>query len=316
MLRVLTYHRIANSKDTPHLDPALVSATPDAFRKQMLHLKQHYRPVSLDEVVHAFRHGRPLPDRAVHVTVDDAYRDFGEVTWPILKELGIPVTVFVPTAYPGDPERAFWWDRLHRAESQACSAAWAELHPRREHVVDPTGVDPDLRTSLRLLPHDETEQWVDSTCGAIGLDGPATGSRSPVLSWDELRELRSQGVAFGAHTRNHVALSRVDPARARREIRQSLDDLSRELGGAHWALAYPYGMYDQTVADIAADEGCVLGFTCDDGLNPPSATDPMRVHRTNITPRTTPTVFAIRMQPWFAAIDRWRHRHERDRLNR
>jgi peptidoglycan/xylan/chitin deacetylase (PgdA/CDA1 family) len=316
MLRVLTYHRIAKSADTPHLDPALVSATPDVFRKQMLHLKEHYRPVPLDDVVHAFRHGGALPDRAVHVTFDDAYRDFGEIAWPVLRELEIPATVFVPTAYPGDPDRAFWWDRLHRAESHASPSAWADLLPRGEYAVGPNGVHADLRTSLRLLPHDETEQWIASTCEVVGLNDPSAGSGSPVLSWDELRELRSQGVSIGAHTRNHVALSRVDPDRARSEIRQALDDLSRELGEARWTIAYPYGMYDDTVAEVAADEGCVLGFTCDDGLNPPGETDPMRVHRTNITLRTTPTVFAIRMQPWFAAIDRWRHRHERGRSNR
>jgi hypothetical protein len=70
-------------------------------------------------------------------------------------------------------------------------------------------------------------------------------------------------------------------------------------------------MCNGTVARIAAEEGCVLGFTGEDGLNRPGAVDPLRLRRSNITMRTSPSVFAIRMLPWCADLDRWRHRHER-----
>ena len=309
MLRVLTYHRIADPADTSDLDPKLVSATPDVFRDQMRHLRKRYRPVSLEDVVAAFRRGRALPDRAVHVTVDDAYRDFGEFAWPILRELRIPVTVFVPTAYPGDPERAFWWDRLHRIEARTAGASNDAI--THDALLTEVGDAKETRELLRLLPHDEAEYRVDVACSAVGLGTTSVAMHAAVLSWDELRELQSEGVRFGAHTRNHVALTRVEPDRARREIRRSLDDLSRELGEGARTIAYPYGIHDETIAEMAADEGCLLGFTSDDGLARPGRTDPMRIPRTNITPRTTPVAFAIRMLPWFTLIDRWRHRHQR-----
>jgi hypothetical protein len=75
-------------------------------------------------------------------------------------------------------------------------------------------------------------------------------------------------------------------------------------------------MYDRTVTRIAAEEGCMLGFTCDDGLSRPGLTDPLQLQRTNITMRTSPAVFALRMLPWFVEIDRLRHRRERERSTR
>jgi peptidoglycan/xylan/chitin deacetylase (PgdA/CDA1 family) len=57
--------------------------------------------------------------RSVHVT--DAYRDFCTVAWPILSELGIPVTMFIPTVIPDQVDRAYWWDRLHRAGCRVSS---------------------------------------------------------------------------------------------------------------------------------------------------------------------------------------------------
>ena len=318
MLRVIAYHRIAEASDNPDLDPALVSASPDSFRRQMEHLRRWYRPLSLREIVEAFDEGRAFPSRAVHVTVDDAYRDFKDTTWPILRALGIPVTLFVPTAYPGEQERSFWWDRLHRAGDAATdSDAWRRLHERTDTDNDappPFRRTTDLRAALRLLPHDDTESLVDQACRSARDGGrvpTATAVAPSVLSWDELRALQAEGVGIGTHTRHHVALTRADPGRVREEIRLSLADLDRELGQARRPIAYPYAMWDASVARIAQEEGCVLGFTGDDGLNQPGTTDPMRLHRSNITPRTSPSLFAIRMLPWCANVDRWRHRHER-----
>jgi peptidoglycan/xylan/chitin deacetylase (PgdA/CDA1 family) len=317
MLRVITYHRIGDSAATPDLDPQLVSATPEAFERQMEHLRRWYEPLELSDIIEAFGTGRPLPNRSVHVTVDDAYRDFSEIAWPILKRLEIPVTVFVPTAFPGDEVRSFWWDRLHRAGIDSASTTWSK---RLESVGAVAGVSNgppgkgELRDLLRRLPPEMTESIMDEACHetmTASEDGAVATRRAAVLSWHELRELRDEGVTFGAHTRHHVALPYVDLASIRQEIRRSLEDLTRELGSGSWAIAYPYGMCNATVARIAEEEGCVLGFTCEDGLNRPGFTDPLRLRRSNITPRTTPPVFAIRMLPWCARIDRWRHRHER-----
>ena len=40
---------------------------------------------------------------AVLVTFDDAYADFAEHAWPVLRAHGISPLLFVPTAFPGDP---------------------------------------------------------------------------------------------------------------------------------------------------------------------------------------------------------------------
>ena len=89
----------------------------------MRHLQRRYRVVSLAGVLEAARRRTPLPARAVLVTFDDAYRDFLDAAWPILEKHRIPATMFVPTAYAAEPERSFWWDRLHRCFTNTTRAA-------------------------------------------------------------------------------------------------------------------------------------------------------------------------------------------------
>ena len=54
--------------------------------------------VPLFDVVTALQNNTPLPDRAVAITVDDAYRSFLTDGWPKFKAAGFPVTLFVATA--------------------------------------------------------------------------------------------------------------------------------------------------------------------------------------------------------------------------
>jgi peptidoglycan/xylan/chitin deacetylase (PgdA/CDA1 family) len=303
-LRVLCYHRVADPARTPGLDPSLVSATPKTFRSQMRHLSRHYRVVTLDEVLAAFRGGQLLPHRAVLLTFDDAYRDFADEAWPILRDLALPATLFVPTAYPGHPDRAFWWDRLHRIMEVRDGAGRGEGSRRNA----PRGPAPrDYRARLKGLSHQEAVAMVDRM-EASGPAPSAPGSEPPaVLDWDELRELGKEGVSLGAHTRWHSALTRATEETIREELRGSLEDLRSRVEGVPIIVSYPYGLHDDRIIRIAREEGFDLGFTCLGGLNRVGRTDPLRLRRTTVSLRTTPLLFRVRMLPWFATLDRWRH---------
>ena len=111
---IVTYHRIALPGD-PDLADALIDAYPPDFEAQMRYLAGRYTVISAWDLVRALREDYRLPERALVITFDDGYRCFQDTALPILRRLGLPVTLFVPTAYPGDPEQPFWWDAIYRA---------------------------------------------------------------------------------------------------------------------------------------------------------------------------------------------------------
>jgi len=318
MLRVLTYHRIADPSSALHLNPRLISASPEEFAAQIRFLATHYRVVGLEDVLVAFETHRSLPRRSVLITFDDAYRDFMDIAWPILQAHRVPATLFVPTAYPDRPERAFWWDRLYRCctdparpELVLPSCGPLPLRTQEERQVA-------LRAAARLVkshPHDHAMALVEEICEQLGEED--SGHHS-VLGWDELRLLSRDGVSLCPHTQWHPLLTRVSGSRARTEISASLTDMRRELDDVLPAFAYPDGAHDDESVDIVRQEGFTLAFTQLDGHNDPRRTDRLRLYRTNITPRTNLRILRLRLQTWFSHIDRWRHRrqaHDRHRLS-
>ena len=306
-LRILTYHRVLDPGRADTRDPSTISATPDGFERQMRYVAKWYDVVSASDVLDAWRGRHALPRRPVLITFDDACRDFADVAWPILTRCALPATLFVPTAFPDQPQRHFWWHRLHGAF----------MSTRLAEVADPAlGVlvmsTPEARrTGLRLvqrrlkaMPHGEAMDAVERLCRRLG---EAHVPRNDVLTWRELRRLAAEGVTLGAHTRTHPALTRLSADQAREEIRGSRDDLERETGETPRMFAYPFGDCDEATARLVREEGFELAVTCRDGHNRPSA-DPFRLCRTNISGRTTPLILAFRLTGAGARVDRWRHR--------
>jgi hypothetical protein len=166
-----------------------------------------------------------------------------------------------------------------------------------------------IQNHLTITPHFESMQLVDSLCAELGLSRVQGGS---VLSWDQLRQLASEGLTLGSHTRTHAILTKVTPKQLKEEIRGSQEDLQREIGACLPIFCYPNGNHNDAVVSVLREQGIRLAFTTLSGPNRLGSLDPLRLHRTVITPRTTPAIFCLRLLPLGIQLDAWRDRKQRD----
>ncbi|MCI0487460.1 MAG: polysaccharide deacetylase family protein [Blastocatellia bacterium] len=163
-----------------------------------------WQAISLREAVRNVGLERPFPDRSFAITFDDGYRAVYKEAFPILRQLGIPATVFLTV---GEKARAH---------------AWA--------------------TEDRL---------------------PSLNGRE-MLDWSEIREMHESGIfQFGAHTLSHPDLTRLTPAEAEAEMRDSKAIIEDALSTAVDCFAYPFGRYDRRTRDIAAR---YFRYACSDKL--------------------------------------------------
>jgi peptidoglycan/xylan/chitin deacetylase (PgdA/CDA1 family) len=324
LLWVLTYHRVDEPAARPELDPDLISATPAAFARQAAYLAEHCRVVSLADVLAALDGRHELPPRAVLVTFDDAYRDFAEHAWPILRRHNLPVTLFVPTSYPDQPRR-FWWDRLHRALTLAAARQGFLDGPLGRHMLaspsDVAAARRAIKQHVKTLPHADAMRQIDRLCagaetapheaapGEAAHDETATGNAGPaangppVLGWDELRRLHAEGVTLAPHTQTHPLLHRVSDAEAAREASGSLADLRREIGADVPAvLAYPSGGHDDGVARNVRRLGFAAAFTTDRGANRLASIDRQRIRRINVGRGTSLPLLRAQLLPCAAWV--------------
>jgi len=305
-LRILTYHRIAEVDESRLLDPRLISTTPTLFERQMEYLAGHYHVVSLEDVVDAVERGTPLPPGATLITFDDAYADLATHAFPVVKRLRLPATVFVPTAYPDHPERAFWWDRLYRA-LMGTSVRQVDVGPlgclptstRQERVQSTRR----LQNHVLTLPHAEAMALVDRVCGELNATPIITHS---VLRWQELQGAIADGITVAAHTQTHPVLSNVSLEHARAEIAGSQADIQREIGRTFPVFCYPNGNHSPDIVALLKQMNFTVGLTTCNGHNALRRADPLRLNRQHISKKWSLPVFRLRLSKLGGYLELWR----------
>ncbi len=118
---ILAYHSVSPSWQVD------TSVTPERLREQLLLLQSKgYRGVTLSEAL------RTSKRRKVMVaSFDDAHISVYTLAKPILEELGVPGTIFVPTDYPDSGRPMAWkgydmWVGTPHEEELACMS-WDQL---------------------------------------------------------------------------------------------------------------------------------------------------------------------------------------------
>jgi peptidoglycan/xylan/chitin deacetylase (PgdA/CDA1 family) len=72
-----------------------------------------YAVLPVRRIIEDIRAGRPLPDRAVGITIDDGFVSVIAEAWPRFKKAGLPFTLFTATDYHHQPIRGYMtWDQI------------------------------------------------------------------------------------------------------------------------------------------------------------------------------------------------------------
>jgi peptidoglycan/xylan/chitin deacetylase (PgdA/CDA1 family) len=244
---VLAYHRVVERvrDDGPIIPSLCISA--DSFRRQMEQARRELEVLTLSEALAAIDGTRPLERDAFAVTFDDGYRDVFLRAAPILADLRVPATLFVPSGFVGTRKR-FVHDRLY-------SALWR----RRAHADAARMVD----ELIARHPADHLEA-IASELERRAPTAPAPDDETRVLEPRELRALADAGWEIGAHTVDHRVLVHEPEDRVEDQLLLPKIDLESWTGRPCRYFAYCNGHHTpQLVSALkrCGYEGAVT--TCD-----------------------------------------------------
>lgn len=270
-LTILAYHSIVR---TPMAFPVWSFLEEASFRSQMAYLKEHFRVVSLTEGVRQIKKGDargPL----IAITFDDGYQNNFDVAFPILRENGLPATVFLATGFVGTP-RVPWDCQLFQAlaGTRKSRLEWNGKRFTLSRPGERAGAFREIGAALKARPHHELLSGLRGVLDRLGHDPEvATEEFSPcrMLSRSAVTEMAESGlVEFGAHTHSHAILSHLSGSEKRKEIERSIVAVQDLTGRPCRLFAYPNGRpgdYDRESIEILKECGVRTAVTTREGPN-------------------------------------------------
>lgn len=280
---VLCYHNIVPDGTPRALGEAFLGVPNSVFTRQIRYLAARYRFRTFD--------GGPRDDRsqrtALVVTFDDGYRAVRDYAAPLLRDLGIPAYIFVNPAFVGgwhprdrlmalalygsaravQAVEAFLGVRLPGGEPADRARRFLLVRRPMWRTIARRGEAALAEIETLFAQHGDERVWE-------GLSGSA------LLSWDDLRTLRGEGLRIGNHTQHHLELHALPADAVRREIREAQGALRGHVGADEPVIAYPRGKWSPGVQEEARRAGYRWGLLADPGrvhLDRPTLTAPRLV---------------------------------------
>ena len=157
---ILQYHHV--DVDTP----ASTTTSPDLFAAHLDHLAEHdFRVVPLGPVLQALTVGNALPDSTVCLTFDDAWRDVATCAWPMVRERGWTLTLFVATgAVDAGEKDVLTWDEMRVLAAEGMTFAPHSVHHDHQGRPGSNGAQAEapadtLDTRRQRLAADVATSW-------------------------------------------------------------------------------------------------------------------------------------------------------------
>lgn len=283
-LTVVMYHYVRDLQNSRF--PEIKGCDVRLFKEQVLYIKKHYNPVTVEQVLDAKENGTQLPDHAILLTFDDAYADHFAYAFPILEHEHIQ-GVFFPPVKAVTEHIVLDVNKVHFILASTPSEKMPQLLSELQRMVemnkeeynldsfdsyfeklavanrfDPKEVIFVKRLLQVALPEDLRRKMVHELFEkSVDMD-EAMFSRELYMTIDQIKCMVDCGMHVGSHGYDHYWLSSLSKEKQAFEIAKSIEFIKMVGGDVNnWTIGYPYGDYNEDTITLLKQNGCRMGFT-------------------------------------------------------
>ncbi|KPJ59527.1 MAG: hypothetical protein AMJ46_10965 [Latescibacteria bacterium DG_63] len=231
----------------------------DWFAATLKRVGSFYRFISAEEI-ESYYYGNATFNSCCHVCFDDGEKSVYENAFPVLRDMNVPATVFVSPKIIAEG-RNYWFQELRHIRRQVGD----EL--LKERICEALGCKHAEMREYRVLSILKTLKLADimRAIETVKEKDRIEISTAHNMTTNQLLELiDSSVVTIGAHTLNHPILSNESDEDAEREIRESIEQLSKLINKDVRIFSYPNGTaldYGKREQSLLRQHGIRLAVT-------------------------------------------------------
>lgn len=283
-LLILAYHGISLSDEHIWNGSQFLSADIFGTRLEMLR-KSNCVVLPLGEAVERL-YANDLPNRAVAITFDDGTSDFYRRAFPLFKEFGFPVTLYLTTFYSHYQKPVFdlmcsyllWKGRSRTLDLKQLTGQDLKADLRRRDFRESVLSQIHIFANSQKLSAYEKDAFATSLAAHLDVDYAALLEQRILhnLTAEEVGRLAADGVDIQLHTHRHR--TPIDQQLFLREIEDNRKSILGMTGTTATHFCYPSGRYHPAFLPWLRESGVVSATTCERGFASRSS-DPLLLPR-------------------------------------
>ena len=266
---VLMFHRVINEND--YIFNRNIQVTQDYLEDILRYfIYNNIDIVTLDECYNRIT-AEGKVKRFVAFTFDDGYTDNLINALPVFEKFDAPFALFLATGFP-DHKIILWWYLL---ENLVLNSNRIEFNDGDNHYLYNTVTLDEKKDAFWKIRGYIVESNEDNLLFRLKNifnkteDEMLDLTKKLALSWDQVIEFSNHPlVTIGAHTVNHLALSKLKENKVIEEINESIKIIEDKIKKPVIHLAYPIGSYSAAnIREFNITERCnvKMAFTAKDG---------------------------------------------------
>jgi peptidoglycan/xylan/chitin deacetylase (PgdA/CDA1 family) len=238
---VMPFYHLVGDAYVPHVSNLYQFRTVAEFTADVEFLAQHFKPVTLQDIVDALNGTRSLPRSCFHLTFDDGFREMHDVVAPILRRAGVSGTFFLTSKFLDGGGLAHHNEislLLDRIQSQPPSDAVAGR--LEEFLPAPQEGIATLRERMLAIPYaDNSRVRSMAEVLEVDIDGYVRKTQ-PHLTSEQVQAMIGQGFAIGGHSHDHPLYGKLTLEEQLNQTRTCMSLLERKFGFQPKAFAFPH----------------------------------------------------------------------------
>lgn len=236
---IINYHTVSDVK-LPHITNLYSYRTIKNFRSDLDFFVQHYRLISLKDLLQSVRFQIKLPKNALLITFDDGLKEIYDYAAPILVEKGLTATFFLTTNFIDNKELGY---------DQKKSLLINHIFTNRDKI--------DVERLLMLLRNSGLKcndlhkaiiginyvnrGIIDEIANSLGYNFESfLFNEKPYVTTSQVQEMLRNGFSFGAHGTDHTKFSELSINDQVEQAISSTNIVSQKFDLPYKVFAFPY----------------------------------------------------------------------------
>lgn len=208
------YHSV-NDNIPEHLINLYEPRSIENFGKDLDYLVQHFKPISLKELLELKRNKFKTKEPCFHITFDDGLSEIYDTVAPILMKRKIPATFFINTDFLDNKNLFYRFQASVLAERFAADG-----------LLEVTFNEKDEIDNFAKTLNIDFNEYLEKV--------------KTYLSTLQIKDLINQGFTIGAHSQNHPLYNLLDEKKQISQTLNSVNYLKQEFDLDYSVFSFPF----------------------------------------------------------------------------